>query len=146
MRRSTARNSRRTVRRKGTTTRGGRPLGPTNGDADLEPLTREQLREIERRLRDLDDPTRYFLVSDFGAGFKLYYEISDGVYVMNELSKATLFKTREAALAVKATLGPGIKLVRCTTTIKGGKRMPIVTPSNDVQRERGESRSRRTRG
>ncbi len=40
-------------------------------EVDPGPLTREQVRSIERSLRDFDDPTRYFLVSDFGAGFKL---------------------------------------------------------------------------
>ena len=119
---------------------------PDAPDVDLGPLTREQLRSIKRSLRDLDDPTRYFLVSDFGAGFKLYYEISDGVYVMNEPARATLFKTRAAAQPVRATLGRGIKLVRCMTKMKSGKRVPVVTPGKARPTERGGTRSRRTRG
>jgi hypothetical protein len=119
---------------------------PGAPDVDLGPLTREQLRSIERSLRDLDDPTRYFLVSDFGAGFKLYYEISDGVYVMNEPARATLFKTRATAQAVRATLGRGIKLVRCLTKMKGGKRVPLVTQGKARPTKRGGTRSRRTRG
>ena len=146
MGRSTAEGPRQAARPKGTTGRSRQAARAAADAADRAPLTTEQVREIERRLKDLDDPTRYFLVSDFGAGFKLYYEISDGVYVMNELTKATLFKTREAALAVRSTLGPGIKLVRCRTTVTRGRRVPVVEPRHHGLKKTGESRSRRTRG
>ena len=47
----------------------GRPA-PTV--ADDEPLTRAQMRELDRRMKDLDDRTRYLLVSVFGPRFVLY--------------------------------------------------------------------------
>ncbi len=37
-------------------------------------LSREWRREIERRMRDLRDPVRYMLVSEFSRTFVLYSE------------------------------------------------------------------------
>jgi hypothetical protein len=121
-------------------------VAPAETDTDIEPLTKAQVREIERRIRDLDDPIRYLLVSDLGPRFKLYYEISDGVYVMNEPTQATLFKTRAAAVAVKTTLGPGIKIVRCRTRMRGGKRVPVLPQRAQPSKgRRSAARSRRAK-
>ena len=95
-------------------------------DEDIEPLSPAEVRELTRRLEDARDPTRYLLVSEFGPTFKLYYNVSDDVYAMNEPKGATLFKRREAALAVKSFLGPRIKLVRCTTRREKGERVPVL--------------------
>ena len=120
--------------------------GQSAGRDDLGELTKAQLRKIERTARDLDDPTRYFLVSDFGPRFKLYYDLSNDVYGMNSPDRATLFKRRAAALAVRGTLGKRIKLVRCKTHVRNGKRVPVLTGRKVNGRGRGESQSRRTRG
>jgi hypothetical protein len=94
-------------------------------DLDEEPLSRAQVRELRRRAADLDDPTRYLLVSRFGRRFELYYNVSDDVYAMNNPRGATLFKRRKAALAVKDLLGPGIQVIRCTTRREKGTRVPV---------------------
>jgi hypothetical protein len=81
---------------------------------------------LKRRVKDYEDPTRYLLVSSFGPGFELYYSVSDDVYVMNEPKDATLFKRREAALAVLDTLGPGNKIIKCATRRVKGVRVPVL--------------------
>jgi hypothetical protein len=86
---------------------------------DEEPLSPAVIRELKRRIRDADDPVRYMLVSEFSRRFILYYNVSSGMFVMNEPSGGTLFKGREAAEGVKKTLGRGISIVKYTT--KHGK-------------------------
>jgi len=76
-------------------------------------LTPAQIRELRRRMADLDDVTRYLLVSQMGPRFALYYNVSDDVYAMNDPRGATLFKRLKAALAVKALLGGSIRILRC---------------------------------
>jgi len=80
---------------------------------DLPPLTAAQKREIERRVRDADDRTRYLIVSGFGPRFALYYNVSDDTYAMNSPELGTLFKRRAAATAVQGLLGSGTEILRC---------------------------------
>ena len=89
-------------------------------------LTPAQIRELRRRMADLDDVTRYLLVSQMGPRFALYYNVSDDVYVMNDPRGATLFKRRKAALAVKALLGGSIRLLRCESKRVDGVRVPAL--------------------
>jgi len=76
-------------------------------------------------MADLDDVTRYLLVSQMGLRFALYYNVADDVYVMNNPRGATLFKRRKAALAVKALLGGSIRILRCTSRRINGIRVPM---------------------
>ena len=76
-------------------------------------LTPAQIQELQRRTADLDDTTRYLLVSQMGPRFARYDNVSDDVYVMNDPRGATLFKRRKAALAVKDLLGGSIRIFRC---------------------------------
>ena len=89
-------------------------------------LSKAQIREIERRVRDIDDPRRFVLASELLPSFVLYYDVSNNVYVMNDLSAATVFKKRKAAVAIKALLGKGVRLVECRK-LKSGK-LKRVTP------------------
>jgi len=86
---------------------------------DEEPLSPALIRELKRRVRDSRDPVRYMLVSEFSRRFILYYNVSSGMFAMNDPSGGTLFKRREAAEAVKKVLGRGSSIVKYT--IKGGK-------------------------
>lgn len=86
---------------------------------DEEPLPPALIRELQRRLRDSRDPVRYLLVSEFGRRFMLYYNVSTGMFAMNNPGEGTLFKRREAAEAVKKILSKGISIVKFTT--KRGK-------------------------
>ncbi len=70
-----------------------------------EELTPAQISELRRRRADLDDATRYILVSQMAPRFALYYDVSEDVYVMNDPNGATLFKRRNAAVAIKKLLG-----------------------------------------
>jgi len=103
-------------------------VGKTSDRGNLheEPLSQRQVRELRRRVADLDDPTRYLLVSRFDQKFALYYNVSDDVYAMNDPRAATLFKRRRAALAVKGLLGPRVQVIRCTTRREKGTRIPVL--------------------
>lgn len=111
-----------------------KPAAPKKPSATSEPaapeedweLSKSQLRELNRRIRDMDDPRRYVLASEFAPKFVLYYEVSRDVYVMNELSAATAFKRRKAAVAIKALLGKGVRVVECLISKKG--KLKRVTP------------------
>ena len=99
------------------------PAAPQDEDWEL---SKAQIREIERRVRDIDDPRRFVLASELVPSFVLYYDVSDNVYVMNDLSAATVFKKRKAAVAIKALLGKGVRIVECRK-LKTGK-LKRVTP------------------
>ena len=99
------------------------PAAPQDEDWEL---SKAQIREIERRVRDMDDPRRFVLASEFLPTFVLYYDVSNNAYVMNDLSAATVFKKRKAAVAIKALLGKGVRIVECLR-LKSGK-LKRVTP------------------
>jgi len=109
-----------------------KPVPPTVSEPAAAPegedweLSKAQIREIERRVRDLDDPRRFVLASELLPSFVLYYDVSNNVYVMNDLSAATVFKKRKAAVAIKALLGKGVRIVECLK-LKSGK-LKRVTP------------------
>lgn len=100
--------------------------GRTISDDDA-PLSETQIRGLRRRLADLKDPVRYLIVAEMGPRFALYYNVADDVYAMNDLTHATLFKRRAAALAVKRLLGPGIRVIQCTTRQRKGLRIPVLS-------------------
>src|SRR5215510_5677400 len=90
------------------------------GDVDDDtPLSPEWIREMKRRVKDSRDPVRYMLVSEFSRKFILYYDVTSDTYAMNDASRGTLFKRREAAESVKTHLGKGVDLVKFT--VKGGR-------------------------
>lgn len=111
--------------------------------ADKDPkLSREWIREIERRVRDSRDPVRYMLVSEFSRSFVLYYDVSADVFAMNSPEKGTRFKRREAAQRVRSLLGRGVRIVKFTT--KGGKLKRLTTPFREpVRARRGRAPSTR---
>jgi len=77
------------------------------------------VREINRRVRDSENPVRYMLASEFSRRFILYYDVSRDVFAMNDPSGGTLFKRRKAAQNVGKLLGRRVVIVKFTT--KGGK-------------------------
>ena len=88
-------------------------------DQEDEPLSKNLLQELRRRSRDMANPIRYAIASEFSRRFILYYDVTRDVFVMNEPSSATLFKRHQAAQAIKKLLGRHISIVKFTT--KGGK-------------------------
>lgn len=108
-------------------------------------LSREWIREIERRLRDSRDPVRYMLVSEFGRNFILYYDVSDDVFAMNAPDRGTLFKRREAAERVCKTLSQGVRIVKFTTSRGKLRRLsPFRGPSWARQQPNSRSNGRAT--
>ena len=91
----------------------------TRAKGKVPKLSREWRREIERRVRDTDDPVRYMLVSEFNRSFILYYNVSDDMFAMNSPERGTLFKRRKAAENVSSLLSRGIRIVKFTT--EGGR-------------------------
>lgn len=88
-------------------------------------LTPSQIRELDRRIKDMDDPVRYLIVSEFGPRFILYYNVSDDTFAHNNPAGGTLFKRRAAAESIR-------KLLRSTVTIAKfsikGKRLKRISP------------------
>jgi hypothetical protein len=83
------------------------------GAAGERDLTAAERRELDRQIKDLDDPVRYLLASGLVPGFTLYYVLSDDTYVLNDPRGATLFKRREAAVQIRDLLRPGVAVVPC---------------------------------
>jgi hypothetical protein len=86
---------------------------------DLPPLTAAERRELARRIRDADDPRRYLLVSATLPWFSLYYEIQEDAWLIDDPARATLFKRRAAALALRDLMKPGVFVVPCTADARG---------------------------
>src|SRR5256885_3278124 len=80
---------------------------------DVLPLTPAQSRELKRRLLDLNDRTRFLLVSAFTARTAFYYGVSRDTWGMNDPSLGTLFKRRATAMAVQRLLRDTVQVVRC---------------------------------
>lgn len=86
---------------------------------DNPPLTPAERRELERRIKDADDPRRYLLVSATLPWFSLYYEIQEDAWLIDDPRRATLFKRRAAALAIRELMKPGVFVVPCTVDARG---------------------------
>jgi hypothetical protein len=82
-------------------------------------LSARELRELERRVGDLNNRTRYLVVTVLGPGFVLYYNVSEDTYGWNEPSHATLFKRQEAAVAVQQLLGDSDTVTTGTVNARG---------------------------
>lgn len=100
--------------------------GSSPAGAPPKPLPRSLIRELRRRSAEMDDPTRYLIVSGLSRRFQLYYSVDENVYVMNEPKRGTLFKSRPVALAVARVLGPHIRVVRCRTRLHRGRPVLVV--------------------
>lgn len=110
--------------------------GMRDSDRIEDELTPAQSRELRRRVADLDDTTRYILVSQMGPRFALYYNVSEDVYAMNDPNGATLFKRRTAAVAIKKLLGGSIRVVECASRRDKGVRVPVLRTTRGRRRAR----------
>lgn len=82
--------------------------------SDNEPaLTRSQIRELKRSVRDLNDRTRYLLVSAFSRRMVFYYDVTRDLWGMNDPTLGTPFKRRAAAEAVRSLLREDVRIIRC---------------------------------
>jgi predicted XRE-type DNA-binding protein len=78
-------------------------LSRLDAEADF-PLTKAQIAEIERRVKDIDDPTRWVVVSTILPRTFLAYVPSSGMFVGDEKPGAALFKRKAEAEAVLRVL------------------------------------------
>jgi hypothetical protein len=73
---------------------------------DLLPLTKAQITELKRRVKQYEDPRRW-VVGSLLPGLKktrgLYYLVDFDAYTMDDMN-ATLFKSKNIAVAVGAAL------------------------------------------
>jgi len=115
------------------------PGAKESGADDDFSLSKAQLRELDRRIADAKDPVRYLIEGGFGPKFRLYYNVTDDVYVMNDPAHGTLFKRRTAAVAVQKLLGGGKCIVRCTTRRRKGQLIPVLAlPKRTARGERSK--------
>lgn len=80
-----------------------------------EPLSPEWAREIKRRVRDIENPMRYMIISAFSRRFVLYYNVSTDTFAVNKPEAGTLFKRQEVAERVRTILGKRYGVVKFTT-------------------------------
>jgi hypothetical protein len=73
-------------------------------DDDYPPLSKQEIALLKKLCADLDDPTRYVIVSPFSRRFCLYYVPCDDVFAMNDLRENSLFKLRSHAEAIAKLL------------------------------------------
>lgn len=95
-------------------------------DADDFPrLSKKELALLKERAADLDDPTRFVIVSAFSRRFCLYYVPADGVFAMNDLRSECFFKCRDEAEAVAKVLdGRGKRKARRDLQVIAIKKTP----------------------
>ncbi len=89
------------------------------GADDVPELSRAETRELDQRIKDLNDRTRYLLISILAPKFILYYNLSEDTYSWNEPKHATLFKRKAAALKIKSLLGSETRLIECRVDKRG---------------------------
>jgi hypothetical protein len=93
--------------------------GRNRRDESQPPLTAAERRELERRIRDADDPRRYLLVAATLPWFSLYYQIQEDAWLIDDPARATLFKRRAGAQAIRDLMRPGVFVVPCTVDARG---------------------------
>ena len=75
-------------------------------DGDYPPMADEDIAELQRRIVDLEDPTRYMIKTDIGftGSFILWYSITDDTWCSDQIS-GTMFKREAYAQAVLSAMG-----------------------------------------
>ena len=95
-----------------------------------EPLDPEIIKELRRRMDDLDDPRRWVVVSTHGdeevpldeqSLTRMFYEVESGCYCMDLLG-ATPFKSQDVAESVAAALGARKRVIELSTRDLGKRR------------------------
>jgi len=89
------------------------------GDDEDPPLTAAQRRALARHVKDMEDRTRYLLVSATLPEISLYYMVQDDSWSFDDPTTATLFKRRASAQAIQTLLRPGVFVVPCKVDDRG---------------------------
>lgn len=76
----------------------------------LEPrLKREDVAELNRRLREMRDPVRYVVVSSFGSRWATVYDPTENVYCHQHVCDGCLIKDRRIAEAIASSLDERVR-------------------------------------
>jgi hypothetical protein len=95
------------------------PKIPRSGADEDPPLTTAQRRALDRHVKDMEDRTRYLLVSATLPGISLYYLVNEDSWAFDDPTTATLFKRRASAKAIQSLLRPGVFVVPCDVDDRG---------------------------
>ena len=120
------------------------PQGKRSSNAASEPddgvMKKKFRRKLERQLRKIRDPRRYLVVSNVGKRWFFYYCVDTHTFVMNEFQRATAFKSKKIARAVKKALGKRFSVV----TAKKGKngRLQLAKPIMAVRKTTTSTRKK----
>ncbi|MDH4166714.1 MAG: hypothetical protein OEV90_09940 [Gammaproteobacteria bacterium] len=95
------------------------PKTPRRSADEDPPLTPAQRRALDRHVKDMEDRTRYLLVSATLPGISLYYLVNEDSWAFDDPTTATLFKRRASAKAVQSLLRPGVFVVPCEVDDRG---------------------------
>ena len=97
------------------------PLSQGAGDDEDPPLTpAPKQRALARHVKDMEDRTRYLLVSATLPGISLYYLVQEDSWSFDDPTTATVFKRRASiAQAIQALLRPGVFVVPCKVDDRG---------------------------
>jgi hypothetical protein len=76
-----------------------RRVAPEAAEDGAAPTSAAWRKEIARRIKDMNDPIRYVIVSAFSRRLLLYYDASSDSLPANEIAGATLFKRLAVAQA-----------------------------------------------
>ena len=93
---------------------------------DYVELSPEEIEELKRRIKDLDDPTRYVVYSQIlpQDGMRFFLNIENGQYA-NDLEGGSIFKDYAAARAVADVSSKELRLLVAKIT-KDGSQLNIV--------------------
>jgi hypothetical protein len=81
-------------------------------------------RELKRRIKDMDDPTRYMVISAFSPRMILYYDVSENVF-SSEPSDRTVFKRKAHAAAIARLLKNDVQVVEAR--IRKGRPIQVLS-------------------
>lgn len=113
-------------------------------DSELSPA---QVRELERRIEDLNCRTRYLIASVLDNDFVLYYNVSEDTYGWNDPSHATLFKRRRVAQSILQLVGDKDVVAECCVNKRGQliKKSVMMPHGNGHPAASTQGRSKRAR-
>ncbi len=106
---------------------------------DDKPPTKRQILKLKKLMADLDDPTRYVIVSPMLRGWCFFYNPEDAHYLPNRIEPNCLFKRKAEAQAVAKVLNGSkrkkdVQVITVRKTKKGFRILDSVAdPANPTQ-------------
>ena len=76
-------------------------------NASVPPFSKEALAELHRRVRDFEDPRRYVIATCWTRKHAAFFDVKRGVYAVDEITQACLFRRQAHAESVAMALDRG---------------------------------------